>query len=120
MVNGDRVKFRGAVVVLLADTVAAHDLGGFKVGVGFALRKCRFCLATNADIQTKVIATPITFFYCPTTLQFTEEEFIRRTPDNHDYHCSLLNGPLAEQDSVTYGVNALSVRHVLFQPQEYF
>ena len=53
-INEDRVKLRGAVVVLLADTLAAHDLGGFKVGVGFALRKCRLCLATNADIQTKV------------------------------------------------------------------
>ena len=44
----------GAVIVLLADTLAAHDLGGFKVGVGFALRKCRVCLATNIDIQSKV------------------------------------------------------------------
>lgn len=53
-INGERLQFRGAVVALLADTLAAHDLGGFKVGVGFALRKCRLCLATNADIQTKV------------------------------------------------------------------
>ena len=28
-----------------------------------------------------------------------------RTPNNYDYHCSLLFGPLAEADSVTYGVN---------------
>ena len=53
-VNGDQGKVRGAVVALLADTLAAHDLGGFKVGVGFALRKCRLCLATNDDIQTEV------------------------------------------------------------------
>ena len=38
----------------LADTLAAHALGGFKVGVGFALRKCRICMATHEQIQTKV------------------------------------------------------------------
>ena len=26
----------------------------------------------------------------------------------YDYHCSLLNGPLAETDSITYGVNYCS------------
>jgi len=28
-----------------------------------------------------------------------------RSPANYDYHCSLLSGPLAEADSVTYGIN---------------
>lgn len=28
-----------------------------------------------------------------------------RTPVNYDYHCSLLSGPLAEVDSITYGIN---------------
>ena len=37
-----------------ADTLAAHSIGGFKVGVGFALRKCRDCLATNETMATKV------------------------------------------------------------------
>ena len=32
---------KGAVLVMLADTQAAHAIGGFKVGVGFALRRCR-------------------------------------------------------------------------------
>ena len=40
--------------MLLADTLAAHQLGGFKIGVGFALQKCRQCMATANDIQTKV------------------------------------------------------------------
>ena len=34
--------------------LAAHEIGGFKVGVGFALQKCRICLATQDTIQTKV------------------------------------------------------------------
>ena len=38
-------------VFALADTLAAHSIGGFKVGVGFSLRKCRMCLTT---ISTKV------------------------------------------------------------------
>lgn len=45
---------RGAVLFALADTLAAHDLGGFKIGVGFALRKCRTCLATGPQISQKV------------------------------------------------------------------
>jgi len=45
---------RGTVLVTLADTLAAHQLGGFKVGVGFALRKCRHCMATFDDMQSKV------------------------------------------------------------------
>ena len=35
--------------------------------------------------------------------------FTLRNPDAHDYHCSLLDGELAERDSVTYGVNHRSV-----------
>ena len=41
-------------------------------------------------------------------LQFQEKDFILRTPSAHEYHCSLLTGPLAETDSVTYGVNCSS------------
>ena len=54
MVNNTH--FFGTVIAFLADTVAAHEIGGFKVGVGFALRKCRVCLATDNMIQTKVIS----------------------------------------------------------------
>lgn len=54
VVGGQEHKFHGTVTVTLCDTQAAHQLGGFKVGVGFALRKCRDCMATHSDIQTKV------------------------------------------------------------------
>ena len=46
---------------LLADTQAAHSIGGFKVGVGFAFRKCRDCLATKEMMSTMVIYTS---YYC--------------------------------------------------------
>lgn len=45
---------RGGVLFALADTLAAHSIGGFKVGVGFSLRKCRMCLATKEQMSTKV------------------------------------------------------------------
>ena len=45
---------KGAVLSLLADTQAAHSIGGYKIGVGFALRKCRGCLATKDSLSTMV------------------------------------------------------------------
>ena len=53
-VDGVEKRFYGTLLVVLADTLAAHDLGGFKSGVGRALRKCRMCMATGEDIQSKV------------------------------------------------------------------
>lgn len=40
-------------VLLLADTVAAHQLGGFKMPSG-AFRKCRDCNATQNLMDSKV------------------------------------------------------------------
>ena len=45
---------RGAVLFALADTLAAHQLGGFKVGVGLALRICRMCMAAHDQASCKV------------------------------------------------------------------
>ena len=39
--------------------------------------------------------------------------FVLRNPDNYDYHCSLLNGVLAETDSVKYGINYKSALNKL-------
>lgn len=52
--RGKQQIVRGNVLYALADTPAAHSLGGFKSGVGFALRKCRVCLATYEQMSTKV------------------------------------------------------------------
>lgn len=38
-------------------------------------------------------------------IQFTEEEFVLRNPEAHDYHCDLLDSSLSAYDSTTYGVN---------------
>ena len=36
------------------NSLAVHSIGGFKVGVGFSLRKCHMCLATKEQLSTKV------------------------------------------------------------------
>ena len=38
-------------------------------------------------------------------MQFTEDQYELRCPSSYDYQCSLLNGPLHEYDSTTYGIN---------------
>lgn len=52
--SGKQIYSKGAVLVMLADTIAAHTIGGFKVGVGFALRRCRDCLATKETMFERV------------------------------------------------------------------
>lgn len=54
-IHGKKRLVRGGVLFLLADTLAAHAIGGFKVGVGLSLRKCRMCLATQEQMSTKVL-----------------------------------------------------------------
>ena len=63
-VNGVTKNVHGTVMVLLADTLAAHQLGGFKIGVGLSLRKCRNCMATADDVQNKVMFMNITYCLC--------------------------------------------------------
>lgn len=44
----------GTLVAFVGDTPAVNMVGGFKEGVGMAMRKCRHCMATFSQIQTKV------------------------------------------------------------------
>ena len=44
----------GTLVAFVGDTPAVNMAGGFKEGVGGAMRKCRHCLAINSQIQMKV------------------------------------------------------------------
>ena len=57
--------------------------------------------------------------------QFFESDFTLRDPMSHDYHCSLLDGMLAAEDSVTYDfyqnsvLNTINYFHVIDQlPQD--
>lgn len=60
--KGSPLLLSGSVLVMLADTLAAHTIGGFKSGVGFALWKCRNCLATQTTMNTEVTYNNDSYF----------------------------------------------------------
>ncbi|XP_058851954.1 uncharacterized protein LOC131699402 isoform X2 [Acipenser ruthenus] len=45
----------GAAISFSGDTLAAHEVGGFKEGVGFAFQKCRHCECTFDRMQNHFI-----------------------------------------------------------------
>ena len=52
-IHGNVFNFRGTITTVSADNLAAWDLGGYKA-LASALRKCRFCLAVEEDMSSKV------------------------------------------------------------------
>ncbi|XP_057308112.1 uncharacterized protein LOC130645999 [Hydractinia symbiolongicarpus] len=54
LIDGKLQKCFGKVLLCPGDTEGQHQIGGFKVGVGFAYRKCRFCYALEADVRNNV------------------------------------------------------------------
>ena len=52
--NGQKKRFNGTVLLVSADNLAAHYLGGYK-SLSSAFRRCRFCLAVVDDMKTKVL-----------------------------------------------------------------
>ena len=42
-------------MAFVGDTPGVNMVGGFKEGVNMAIRKCRCCMATNDQIQIKVL-----------------------------------------------------------------
>ncbi len=77
-IKGAERLVRGCVLFAVADTLAAHSMGGFKVGVGFSLRKCRACLATGEQISQKV--NSIT---CTTIIQIRHYNYIVQSKSIH-------------------------------------
>ena len=53
-VNGREKLITGTLVNVSADNPAACEIGGFKQ-LHSAFRKCRYCMAVDADMQIKVI-----------------------------------------------------------------
>ena len=45
---------KGRLIAFVGDTPAVNLVGGFKEGVSLAMRKCRQCMATFDQIQSKV------------------------------------------------------------------
>lgn len=108
MIKQKSKHIKGSLLLFLADTLAAHQLGGFKVGVGFSFRKCRNCLVSTdqlvESVRIEIVHSSVMSF-----LQFRHNFFQARTPELHYHHCSLLHGSLASFNSTTYGVNCYSI-----------
>ena len=64
-------KVFGTVNIFTADNLAFHAVGGIKIGFSRAYRKCRYCLATDEEIQALSCDSNITF----------------RTKNTHALHC---------------------------------
>ena len=93
LLNGEPHTYYGALVAFLADTLAAHLLGGFKGSMSFAQRICRTCMISPTQIDE-----------C-----FTEMDCQLRNPETHFEQCALLCGPLQDHYSTCYGINRLSL-----------
>ena len=91
--NGESHIYHGALLAFLADTLAAHSLGGFKGSMSFALRICRTCMISPSQIKS-----------C-----FSENDCQLRSPETHFEQCALLYGPLLDHFSTSFGVNRLSI-----------
>ncbi|XP_051797996.1 uncharacterized protein LOC110970637 [Acanthochromis polyacanthus] len=94
--EGGELEIFGAVVSICGDTLAQHELCGFKEGVGFAFSKCRQCECTFEDMQ----------------MYFSEENFEKRTLERHVRQCNDIDKAstdfLKNSLKTTYGINRRS------------
>ena len=92
-IGGENRVFYGALLAFLADTLAAHQVGGFKCSMSFALRVCRSCMITSQQLNE-----------C-----YSEYTCVLRTSESYFEQCSLLCGPLKGHYSTMYGINFMSI-----------
>ena len=91
-IGGVNRTFYGTLLVFLADTLAAHAIGGFKGSMSFALRICRSCMITTPQLKT-----------C-----WLESNCTLRTTESHFEQSCHLTGPLRDHYSTNYGITRLS------------
>ena len=93
--NGERTIY-GALMSVCGDTLAQHEVAGFKIGVGFAYSKCRHCECNFEDMQE----------------QFNEDLFVKRTMASHNRQCNDIEKAntdfLKDNLKMTYGINRRS------------
>ncbi len=87
-IKGEERVFKVSLLAMLADTLAAHALGGFKESMSFARRICRSCMATTEQIKT----------------DFLESDYELRTPENHSMQLKKLTEDYAI-NSIQFGIN---------------
>ncbi len=49
--KGEPTVVRGTLAAIIADNLASHQIGGFKIGFSNGFRKCQFCMATDIEIM---------------------------------------------------------------------
>ena len=87
--KGGVINVKGSLLAVISDTLAAHQITGFKEGVGFAKQKCRHCLCNFDDMQR----------------MFFESNFKLRSLQTHvNIHCK----NICRKSSTEFGVNRLS------------
>jgi len=93
--NGERQIF-GALVSICGDTLAQHELCGFKEGDGFAYGKCRQCECSFEDMQ----------------MYFDEDDFEHGTLERHVRQCGDIEKAnteyLRNRLKTTFGINRRS------------
>lgn len=72
--RGIQTVVRRTLVAIIADNLASHQIGGLKIGFARGFRKCRFCMATDADIQ----------------YEFYDFKFLPCSKEQHNLHCASL------------------------------
>ena len=78
----------------MADSLAAHAVGGFKESMSFALRICRTCMTTPEESRA-----------C-----FSEKMCELRNPEQHFNQCLMLEGLLGSHYSTNFGINIIVVQ----------
>lgn len=76
-ISGEIRHYKFGLLAFLADTLAAHALGGFKESMSFAHRICHSCMATTEQIQCN----------------FREADFELQTAQGHQSQLLELAGP---------------------------
>ncbi|XP_045210242.2 uncharacterized protein LOC123561730 [Mercenaria mercenaria] len=96
-VSGVNHFIKGSCLCFIGDNSAAHEFGGFKIGVGFSFKKCRECECTFRDMQS----------------QFHERLLIKRSKETYERACNeLLQADTQHMRgilSTNYGISQRSV-----------
>ena len=61
-INGAIYNFEGTLSLFAGDNFASQYIGGYKA-LSSALRKCRYCMAVDEDMQSKVSLECLSFVF---------------------------------------------------------
>ena len=81
--------FKGALLAFLADNLASHLLGGFKLSFSFTFRSCHTCMLPTSDFSKHVV----------------DDECVLRNTQSHLQQCKLIEGSAGDHYSKIYGLN---------------